>query len=109
MKYYMQLHTILHIYSILNYMQLHTILHACNYSVITCKLHAITCNITWKLHTIKTFDYKRFKFQRYYMMFQVIACNYMFIKYYMIITCVLHAKYMSFTCPLLAACNIKVI
>ena len=109
MKYYMQLHTILHIYYILNYIHITSILHACNASVITCILHAITCNITWKLHTFKMFDYKRFKFQRNYMLFQVMACNYMFVKYITLITCVLHAKYMSFTCPLLAACNIKVI
>ena len=91
MKYYMQLHTVLHMYYIPNYINITSILHACNASVITCKLHAITCNITWKLHTFKTFDYKRFKFQRNYMIFQVIACNYMFASDYMICAWALHA------------------
>ena len=35
----MQLHTILHIYYMLNYIHITSILHACNASVITCKLH----------------------------------------------------------------------
>ena len=82
----MQLHTILHMYYILNYINITSILHACNASVITCRLHAITCNITCKLHAFKTFNYKRFKFQRNYMIFQVIACNYMFVSDNMIFT-----------------------
>ena len=76
----MQLHTILDMYYILNYINITSILHACNASVITCnymQLHAITCNITCKLHAFKTFNSKRFNFQRNYMIFRhlhVITC-----------------------------------
>ena len=96
----MQLHTILHMYYILNYINITSILHACNASVITYRLHAITCNITCQLHAFKIFNYKRFKFQRNYMMFQVIACNYMFVSDYMIFTCKIHEFYIQITCCL---------